>query len=126
MKLHDFTKLVPIGTFLVHGLIKFKINWIHTKTNLDGASDDDYKPPAAKLRNSGIDVFAVGVGNSRESELIQIAGTPERVFKTRRFNDIAKFNQKLVAEICTATNEVCPDQELDLVFMLDSSGKAET
>lgn len=88
----------------------------------DGASDDDYKLPAAAIRGAGIDIFAVGVGNSKLSELQEITGKNERAFRTRRFKEIAQFNQKLVGEICDATEAACPDQEVDLIFMLDSSG----
>ena len=89
---------------------------------LDGASDDEYQSAAADLRNSGVAIFAVGVGNAKLAELQEITGDKSRAWKTRRFKEIAQFNQKLIGEICEATEAVCPDQEVDLVFMLDSSG----
>ena len=76
------------------------------------------------IRDAGIDIFAVGVGRARVRELEQITGKKDRVWKTRSrsFTDIGQFNQKLIKEICEVTEATCTDQEVDLIFMLDSSG----
>ena len=88
----------------------------------DGKSDDDYREAAASIRDAGVDIFAVGVGNSKKTELIEIAGSEDRVWKTRRFTAIDSFKQKMVKEMCVAAESQCEGQEVDLVFMLDSSG----
>ena len=88
----------------------------------DGKSDDDYREAAASIRDAGVDIFAVGVGNSKKPELIEIAGSEDRVWKTRRFTAIDSFKQKMVKEMCVAAESQCEGQEVDLVFMLDSSG----
>lgn len=88
---------------------------------LDGASDDEYATAAAAIRDAGVDVFAVGVGNSKKEELLEITGNADRVWKARRFTAIDKFRQKMVKEVCESTSATCTDQEVDLVFMIDSS-----
>ncbi|KAL2299817.1 hypothetical protein Nmel_012667 [Mimus melanotis] len=46
----------------------------------DGKSQDDAEGPAAKLKNQGIKVFAVGIKNADHKELIRVASTPTEAF----------------------------------------------
>ncbi|NXD66125.1 CO7A1 protein, partial [Eolophus roseicapillus] len=46
----------------------------------DGKSQDDAEGPAAKLKNQGIKVFAVGVKNADRKELIRVASMPTDAF----------------------------------------------
>ncbi|KAK2534726.1 Col7a1 [Columba livia] len=46
----------------------------------DGKSQDDAEGPAAKLKNQGVKVFAVGVKNADHKELVRVASTPTDAF----------------------------------------------
>ncbi|RMC00145.1 hypothetical protein DUI87_23556 [Hirundo rustica rustica] len=46
----------------------------------DGKSQDDAEGPAAKLKNQGIKVFAVGIKNADHKELIRVASMPTDAF----------------------------------------------
>ncbi|XP_068567699.1 collagen alpha-6(VI) chain [Cebidichthys violaceus] len=66
----------------------------------DGDSHDEVREAASSLRDVGIKVFAIAVGDVHPLKLHQITGTPERLFRVRNFNDLANIKQKVVDELC--------------------------
>uniref|UniRef100_A0A3P8U058 Collagen type VI alpha 6 chain n=1 Tax=Amphiprion percula TaxID=161767 RepID=A0A3P8U058_AMPPE len=66
----------------------------------DGESQDDVEDAADRLRALGIEVFAIGIGNVHDLELLQITGTPERLFTVENFGSLEKIKQKVVNTIC--------------------------
>lgn len=66
----------------------------------DGESQDDVEEAARLLRGLGVEVFAIGIGNVHDLELLQIAGTPERVFTVKNFGNLENIKQKVVDTIC--------------------------
>ncbi len=66
----------------------------------DGDSHDDVEDAADRVRALGIEVFVIGVGDVHDLELLQITGTPERLFNVRNFNDLANIKKKFVDAIC--------------------------
>lgn len=66
----------------------------------DGNSHDDVEDAADDLRDLGIEVFAVGVGDVYDLQLLQITGTPERLFNVRNFDNLVKIKQKVVDALC--------------------------
>ncbi len=81
----------------------------------DGESHDDVKQAADRLRNLGIEVFAVGIGKIHDLQLSQIAGTPDRLFNVQDFNGLQSIKKKVVDTICDST--VIPPGELKRVFV---------
>uniref|UniRef100_A0A3Q3IMY2 VWFA domain-containing protein n=1 Tax=Monopterus albus TaxID=43700 RepID=A0A3Q3IMY2_MONAL len=66
----------------------------------DGESQDDVEDPADHLRALGIEVFAIGIGDVHDLELLQITGTPERLFTVQNFGNLENIKQKVVDTIC--------------------------
>ncbi|XP_008296192.1 collagen alpha-6(VI) chain isoform X2 [Stegastes partitus] len=66
----------------------------------DGESQDDVEDAAERLRALGIEVFAIGIGNVHDLELLQITGTPERLFTVENFGSLEKIKQKVINTIC--------------------------
>lgn len=66
----------------------------------DGESQDDVEDAAIELRALGIEVFAIGIGNVHDLELLQISGTPQKVFTVQNFDSLEKIKQKVVNTIC--------------------------
>ncbi|KAM9782556.1 collagen alpha-6(VI) chain-like [Neosynchiropus ocellatus] len=67
----------------------------------DGMSDDDVLDPAVKLRQMGVVVFAIGIGNVHSVELQQITGSPKRLFTVRDFDSLKEIKQTVVETICS-------------------------
>lgn len=66
----------------------------------DGESQDDVEEAAQLLRALEVEVFTIGIGNVHDLELLQIAGTPERVFTVNNFGNLKDIQQKVVDTIC--------------------------
>ncbi|KAM6936028.1 LOW QUALITY PROTEIN: collagen alpha-6(VI) chain [Lycodopsis pacificus] len=66
----------------------------------DGESQDDVEDAADRLRALGVEVFAIGIGDVHDLELLQITGTPERLFTVQSFGSLEKIKQKVVDTIC--------------------------
>ncbi|XP_045899701.1 collagen alpha-6(VI) chain isoform X2 [Micropterus dolomieu] len=66
----------------------------------DGESQDDVEDAADRLRALGIEMFAIGIGDVHDLELLQITGTPERLFTVQNFGNLENIKQKVVDTIC--------------------------
>ncbi|TRY57351.1 hypothetical protein DNTS_024942 [Danionella cerebrum] len=68
----------------------------------DGKSSDAFKDPAAKLRNSDVEIFAVGVKDAVRSELEAIANPPAEthVYTVEDFDAFQRISNELTQSIC--------------------------
>lgn len=66
----------------------------------DGESDDAVDEAAISLRNSGIQIFAIGIGIHNSFELIRITGSAERVHTVANFEELKTIEKKIVTDIC--------------------------
>ncbi|XP_073341613.1 collagen alpha-6(VI) chain [Pagrus major] len=66
----------------------------------DGESHDEVEEAGDSLRSLGIEVFAIGIGDVHDLQLLQITGTPERLFNVQNFDSLGKIKQKVVDTIC--------------------------
>lgn len=73
----------------------------------DGESQDEVEEAAAQLRALGVEVFAIGIGNVHHLELLQITGSPQRLFTVQNFGSLEKIKQKVVDTICKS--KLIPD-----------------
>lgn len=74
----------------------------------DGESQDEVEDAAIELRGLGIEIFAIGIGDVHDLELLQITGTPERLFTAQNFGSLDKIKQKVVDTICKS--KLIPDE----------------
>ncbi|GFS19596.1 collagen alpha-5(VI) chain [Elysia marginata] len=92
----------------------------------DGGSDS---PPATaeaaqRLREEGITIFAIGVGDGPDqSELNAIATDPdsEHVFSVDDFNSLSKIKESLQERACEAKAAFLCGGQADVVFLLEDS-----
>lgn len=66
----------------------------------DGDSQDEVDEAAARLRLMGLEIFAIGIGDVHDLELLQITGSAERLFTVQDFGSLSNIKQKVVNTIC--------------------------
>ncbi|TDH11238.1 hypothetical protein EPR50_G00058700 [Perca flavescens] len=79
----------------------------------DGDSHDDVEDAADVLRDRKIKVFAIGVGDVHDLQLLQTVGTPERMFTVRNYDVLHSIKQKVVDAMCDNPNSPPPPPATD-------------
>ncbi|XP_053084460.1 cartilage matrix protein isoform X2 [Pangasianodon hypophthalmus] len=84
----------------------------------DGRPQDNVRDIAAKARESGIEIYAIGVGRVDMNTLKQIASEPldEHTDYVESYGFIEKLTQKFQEAFCE-----CSDAATDVVFVIDGS-----
>ncbi|XP_073340800.1 collagen alpha-6(VI) chain-like [Pagrus major] len=85
----------------------------------DGESEDEVEETADLLRELGVNVFAVGVGDVHDLELLQISGTPERVFKVSNYKALPFIKDDIIDKMCQT--EPTPECTIDIAVGFDIS-----
>ncbi|XP_053323778.1 collagen alpha-6(VI) chain-like [Spea bombifrons] len=85
----------------------------------DGKSQDDVSQPAQALRSKGIDIYALGIGDVDNTQLVQIAGSPQTVFSVANFAELQSIKRRIVRNICTP--KVTANCSVDVVVGFDIS-----
>ncbi|CAG5906269.1 unnamed protein product [Menidia menidia] len=67
----------------------------------DGSGGDDAVVPAQKLRDNGVSVFVVGIGDVQREKLMQIAGSEEHLISVPSYEDLKYFEDVLVQMLCS-------------------------
>ncbi|XP_061116173.1 collagen alpha-6(VI) chain-like [Conger conger] len=88
-------------------------------TDGNSSDSDPVKQPAKELRDQGITIYAIGVKDAIEDELLQIAGSQERKFFVNDFAALTSIKLEIVRDICSEA--VCKDVEGDVLFLIDGS-----
>lgn len=115
LTLTDATLLSPFGN---NSRVKEGIRQVLLVIT-DGVSHDQVAIPAQTLRKKGIDIYAIGVGNVDETQLLQIAGSPERKFSVTNFNGLKHIKERIVRDTCAQqTTSSC---SIDVVVTFDIS-----
>lgn len=80
----------------------------------DGRSQDYINSFAEKIKNQGIKMFAIGVGNALEEELRIIASDPvkDHYHYTADFKTMNQIADKLQVKICAAPKDPCACESL--------------
>ncbi|GLD53284.1 collagen alpha-6(VI) chain-like protein [Lates japonicus] len=90
----------------------------------DGKSQDSVKAPAEELRAQGINIYAIGVKNSTEAELIEIAGDRKRTFYVTNFDSLKFINDDLIRDICIP-GDCKTISKADIIFLVDGSSSID-
>ncbi|XP_040290157.1 collagen alpha-6(VI) chain-like isoform X1 [Bufo bufo] len=85
----------------------------------DGKSQDRVTEAAADIRGGGINIFAIGVKEAVQEELLNIAGSKNKTFFVDSFDSLNLIKNDLVRDLCTP--EACKDLKADILFLIDSS-----
>ncbi|XP_031437444.1 collagen alpha-1(XII) chain isoform X2 [Clupea harengus] len=74
----------------------------------DGKSQDSVEGYAKKLRNSGVEIFVLGIKEADEAEMRQMASTPhnKHVYNVPDFNVIKSVQRGLITEVCAAVDDL--------------------
>uniref|UniRef100_A0A3B5AU72 von Willebrand factor A domain containing 2 n=1 Tax=Stegastes partitus TaxID=144197 RepID=A0A3B5AU72_9TELE len=67
----------------------------------DGSGGDDAVVPAQKIRDNGVSVFVVGIGDVQRDRLMQIAGSEEQMISVPSYEDLKYFEDVLVQMLCS-------------------------
>ncbi|XP_017333441.2 collagen alpha-6(VI) chain isoform X1 [Ictalurus punctatus] len=89
----------------------------------DGKSQDEVKEPAAQLRAQGVTIYAIGVKDANEQELLEIAADPKRMYFVTNFDALKPLKNEIVTDICS--DEACKDMLADIIFLVDGSGSID-
>ncbi|XP_075171327.1 collagen alpha-6(VI) chain-like [Anomaloglossus baeobatrachus] len=86
----------------------------------DGDSQDSVKEAATILRESKVNVYAIGVKEANQTQLLEIAADPKRVHFVHNFDSLKDIKNLIAQEICIS--KACQNAEADIMFLVDSSG----
>ncbi|XP_039192174.1 collagen alpha-4(VI) chain-like isoform X2 [Crotalus tigris] len=86
----------------------------------DEESSDDVRRAARALRKKGVIIYAIGILKANNSQLLDIAGTQDKVFSEDYFQSLVFLVKPILFQICNP-EEACGTGEADLVFLIDGS-----
>ncbi|XP_028845412.1 von Willebrand factor A domain-containing protein 2 isoform X1 [Denticeps clupeoides] len=66
----------------------------------DGTGAEDAVVPAQKLRDNGVFVFVVGIGDLQQESLLRIAGRADHMITVPFYEDLKYFDDVLVQMVC--------------------------
>ncbi|XP_041101018.1 collagen alpha-6(VI) chain-like isoform X2 [Polyodon spathula] len=92
-------------------------------TITDGKSQDEVDEAARNLRGEDITIYAIGVRDADETELLEISESPEKMFFVYNFDSLNIIKNEVVRDICS--QEACKTMEADIMFLIDSSGSIQ-
>lgn len=67
----------------------------------DGSGGDDAVVPAQKIRDNGVSLFVIGIGDVQREKLLQIAGSEEHIIAVPSYEDLKYFEDVLVQMLCS-------------------------
>ncbi|KAF4106105.1 collagen alpha-6(VI) chain-like [Onychostoma macrolepis] len=86
----------------------------------DGESRDDVAEPAKILRDSSININAIGMRHANRSQILAIAGSHDGVFFEDAVASPKELSNDVLLKIC---NTECKTPELvDIIFLVDTAG----
>lgn len=86
----------------------------------DGESQDIVKEAALILRQSKVNMYAIGVKEANHTQLLEIAGDSKRVHFVHDFDSLKDIKNVIAQQICST--KACQNVEGDIMFLVDSSG----
>ncbi|XP_047455499.1 collagen alpha-6(VI) chain-like [Mugil cephalus] len=90
----------------------------------DGNSHDEVEDEADYLRDMGIERFAIAVGDVYDLKLLQITGTPEKLFTVQNFDSLANIKTKVIKALCKDEPKPLSVCSIDIAVAFDISRKS--
>ncbi|XP_062254853.1 collagen alpha-6(VI) chain isoform X1 [Platichthys flesus] len=87
----------------------------------DGEAQDGVKGPAEALRAKGVVIYAIGVMEANTTQLLEISGSPEKMYAQRNFDALKALENQLVLEMCEPERDCKKTKQADLIFLVDGS-----
>ncbi|KAG8572798.1 hypothetical protein GDO81_012167 [Engystomops pustulosus] len=85
----------------------------------DGESQDSVKEAAMILRQHNVNVYAIGVKQANQTQLLEITGDSNRVHFVYDFDSLKDIKNVIVQQICST--KACQNAKADVMFLVDSS-----
>ncbi|XP_070586819.1 collagen alpha-6(VI) chain-like isoform X2 [Erythrolamprus reginae] len=86
----------------------------------DGKSDDEFPQAAKYLRDEGVEIYAIAVGNATDSNLLQITNSPSRKYKVHNCSDLKILTNHVNKEICKPPTEATCFVDIIIGFDISS------
>ncbi|MEQ2255798.1 hypothetical protein ILYODFUR_017690 [Ilyodon furcidens] len=93
--LHIYSKVLTVASGARLGVNKAVV------VVTDGSGGDDAIVPAQKIRDSGVSVFVVGIGDMQRDKVKMIAGSEEYMISVPSYEDLKYFDDVLVQIMCS-------------------------
>lgn len=70
----------------------------------DGSGGEDAVVPAQKIRDNGVSLFVIGIGDVQTDRLLQITGSEDHMISVPSYEDLKYFEDVLVQMLCSGEN----------------------
>ncbi|XP_039379147.1 collagen alpha-6(VI) chain-like isoform X2 [Mauremys reevesii] len=87
----------------------------------DGEAQDIVRKPAETIRDKGITIYAIGVLRANNSQLVEIAGSQDRVFFEDNFDSLIFLEKEILFEICNPEDSCKRTEVADIIFVVHGS-----
>ncbi|KAL4594145.1 collagen alpha-6(VI) chain-like isoform X1, partial [Arapaima gigas] len=89
----------------------------------DGEATDGVSLPekSKQVRESGINIYGIGVKEANRKELEIMTGDTEKVFYADDFDALKALKGKILNALCIQTKPACATKKADLVVLVDGS-----
>ncbi|XP_059194900.1 collagen alpha-6(VI) chain-like [Centropristis striata] len=87
----------------------------------DGEAQDQVRLPAEALRAKGVMIYAIGVVDANTTQLLEISGSPDRMYAERDFDALKDLESQVALEICDPERECKKTEKADIIFLVDGS-----
>ncbi|XP_041649550.1 collagen alpha-6(VI) chain-like isoform X2 [Cheilinus undulatus] len=87
----------------------------------DGEAQDEVKSPAAALRARRVDIYAIGVVDANTTQLLEISGSPHRMYAERDFDALKDLESEVALELCEQKGDCKKTEIADIIFLVDGS-----
>ncbi|XP_028297954.1 collagen alpha-6(VI) chain isoform X2 [Gouania willdenowi] len=87
----------------------------------DGEAQDEVKGPAATLRAKGVVIYAIGVVDANTTQLLEISGSPDKMYTERDFDALKDLESQVALELCDPERDCKKTEKADIIFLVDGS-----
>ncbi|XP_058409325.1 collagen alpha-4(VI) chain-like [Diceros bicornis minor] len=67
----------------------------------DGVAQDNVAIPAKALRDRNVIIFAIGVGEAKNSQLLEITNDQDKVYYEEKFESLQNLEKEILYRVCT-------------------------